>query len=144
MTSPVIYGDAKDDIADIEKRPVWAAMGRGATGRCPNCGRGRLFWRFLKVVDRCPACAEEFHHHRADDAPPYITMIIVGHLAIGTILHLEMTIEPNPMLYLWFVLPGVFVVSLAILQPIKGAIVGLQWAKRMHGFDPNDPDKQPA
>ncbi|NOZ31699.1 MAG: DUF983 domain-containing protein [Alphaproteobacteria bacterium] len=140
MTQPIIYGEADAP----QKRPVWPAIGRGARGRCPNCARGKLFRRYLKVVDRCEVCAEEFFHHRADDAPPYITMLIVGHLAIGAMLHLEMTIEPDPRLYLWVILPAIVVVSLAILQPIKGAIVGLQWAHRMHGFDPENADELSA
>ena len=60
----------------------FTALKRGFLQRCPACGRGRLFGRFLKVADRCRACGTEFHHHRADDFPPYIVMLIVGHVVV--------------------------------------------------------------
>jgi uncharacterized protein (DUF983 family) len=103
-----------------------SAMGRGALNRCPACGRGRLFGRFLKVADRCEACGTEFHHHRADDFPPYIVMFIVGHLVGYGILMTETRMDV-PM---WFHL----VLCLGLLQPVKGAVVGLQYALGMHGF----------
>jgi len=33
--------------------------------------------------------------------------------------------------------------SLALLQPVKGAVVGMQWALKMHGFDDNPPEGIP-
>ena len=112
----------------------FTALKRGFLQRCPACGRGRLFGRFLKVVDRCQACGTEFHHHRADDFPPYIVMLIVGHVVVYGILQAENRFElPLPVhLALW---PALTVVlALALLQPVKGAVVGLQYALGMHGF----------
>ena len=54
--------------------------------KCPACGKGAMFNAYLKVNDRCPACGEELHHHRADDAPPYFTMLIVGHIVVALVL----------------------------------------------------------
>jgi hypothetical protein len=34
---------------------------------------------------------------------------------------------------IWLPLTGILTIGL--LQPVKGAIVALQWALRMHGFD---------
>src|SRR5882757_9284292 len=70
----------------LPKRDLFGSIWRGFLGRCPHCGEGKLFWRFLKVVDACPVCGEAFHHHRADDAPPYITIVLVGHLVVPTVL----------------------------------------------------------
>jgi uncharacterized protein (DUF983 family) len=64
-------------------RDVMQAMRRGFCGRCPNCGKGRLFRAFLKVVDRCDHCGEELSHHRADDAPAYFVILIVGHIVVA-------------------------------------------------------------
>ena len=123
----------------LERQPrdVWQAIGRGIMCRCPNCGRGKLFRAYLKVNDTCPACGEELFHHRADDLPPYISIVIVGHVLIGVMLHMEMTYQNvNPIYYLATLVPLAIVLPLALLPSIKGAVVGLQWANRMHGFDP--------
>ncbi|HEX2136807.1 MAG TPA: DUF983 domain-containing protein, partial [Microvirga sp.] len=71
----------------------WTAMKRGFLGRCPACGRGRLFGRFLKVAESCQVCGTEFHHHRADDFPPYIVMLVVGHVVVYGILQAENRLE---------------------------------------------------
>lgn len=119
---------------DAGQVPTLTAMTRGLLGRCPNCGKGRLFGRFLKVADHCDACGTEFHHHRADDFPPYIVMFIVGHLIGYGILMTETRMDV-PMwfhLALWPALT--LMLCLALLQPVKGAVVGLQYALGMHGF----------
>ncbi|WP_413987801.1 DUF983 domain-containing protein [Labrys okinawensis] len=124
-----------------QQRDVSLAMRRGAFGRCPNCGKGKIFTSYLKVAPRCSVCGEDLSHHRADDAPPYFTMLIVGHIVVAGILACVMTSD----IPLW-ILGVVFgtltvVLSLVLLPMIKGAIIGLQWANRMHGFSGEaDPD----
>ncbi len=127
-------------IAALPRRPLFKALTRGWRGKCPACGEGRLFSAYLKVNDTCPACGEELFHHRADDAPPYITILLVGHLLVGLMLHLEMVWSIPPMVYLLTLVPLAVVLPLLLLPPIKGAIVGLQWANYMHGFDPDNKD----
>jgi uncharacterized protein (DUF983 family) len=124
-------------------RNVWTAMGRGLRNRCPACGQGVIFGKFLKVDDRCGACGTELHHHRADDAPPYFTMLIVGHVVGGGVLSLEQYASPPMWLHaaIWF--PLTIILSLVLLPRIKGALIGLQWAHRMHGFG-GEPDRAEA
>jgi uncharacterized protein (DUF983 family) len=114
---------------------IFEAMKRGFAGRCPHCGQGRLFRAFLKVADRCPTCGEEMHHHRADDFPAYIVIVIVGHLLVPLVLAVETHFAPPYWLHmvLWPVVTAGL--ALSLLQPVKGAIVGLQWAAGMHGFE---------
>ncbi len=109
-------------------------MARGFMCRCPACGKGRLFRAFLKVADTCPHCAADLHHQRADDAPPYFTMMIVGHILIPAVVIVERVWHPEIWLQLSVWLPLTVLMTLGLLQPVKGAIVGLQWALRMHGF----------
>ena len=123
-------------------RDVWRAMWDGFRQRCPACGVGRLFGRYLKVNDACPACGEALHHHRADDAPPYFTILIVGHVVVGTILPVERAFMPPLWLHALLWLPLTLAMSLWLLPRIKGAIVGLQWAFYMHGF--GDAARTPA
>jgi uncharacterized protein (DUF983 family) len=111
------------------------AMARGARCTCPACGRGRLFTGFLKVADSCPVCGEELHHQRADDAPPYFTMFIVGHIVVPLVLLVEKLWHPTLVVHfiLWTIVT--LALTFALMPAVKGAIVGLQWALKMHGFD---------
>ncbi len=110
------------------------ALARGFRLRCPNCGRGRLFARYLKVAPDCANCAEPFHHHRADDAPAYFTMLIVGHVVVAGVLWAEITQVWPLWLHMAIWPPLVLALSLALLPRIKGFIVALQWSFGMHGF----------
>jgi uncharacterized protein (DUF983 family) len=114
---------------------VAQAMWRGFLGRCPHCGEGKLFARFLKVSDHCAACGEELFHQRADDFPAYLVIALVGHAVVPAILAVEMAYAPPLALQFVIWLPVTLVASLALLQPTKGAIVGLQWHSGMHGFE---------
>lgn len=119
------------------QRLVRPALVCGARGYCPNCGVGRLFRAYLKTVESCAHCGEDIHHHRADDAPPYFTILIVGHIIIPLLLMVEQTWKPDLWIHAAIWLPMTIVLSLVFLPIIKGALVGVQWALRMHGFDPN-------
>jgi uncharacterized protein (DUF983 family) len=127
----------------VEKRDVWAALKRGFRGRCPRCGKGKLFRAYLKVANNCSACGLDFTPHRADDLPAYLVIIMVGHIVVPTALLIETELSPPVWLQLSIYLPLTLVLSLLLLQPVKGAVVGLQWALRMHGFDENPPDGIP-
>ena len=118
------------------RRALWPALLRGLRGRCPNCGRGQIFRAYLKVADRCSVCHEAFHHHRADDAPAYFVILIVGHMVVPVALAIELAYRPPYWIQLAVWLPVTLALALLLLQPVKGAIVALQWAYRMHGFDP--------
>ncbi len=124
----------------LPHRPLGEAMKRGLLCRCPSCGRGKLFGNYLKVVPACASCGEDLSHERADDAPPYFTILLVGHIIVPLVLFVETRWQPDLVLQMAVWLPLTVLLALAFLQPIKGAIVGYQWAHYMHGFDPNGGD----
>jgi len=124
-------------------RSVFGSLLRGAALKCPACGTGAMFRRYLKVADACPHCGEALHHHRADDAPPYFTIVIVGHIVVGLVLAVEMVYRPPLWLHAALWLPLTLILTLVILPPVKGALVALQWALLMHGFDPDAKDEMP-
>ena len=95
---------------------------------------------FLKVDNNCSVCGLDFTHHRADDLPAYLVIIIVGHIVVPLALMIETNYSPPIALQLAIYLPLTFVASLVLLQPVKGAVVGVQWALRMHGFDEANPE----
>jgi uncharacterized protein (DUF983 family) len=127
----------------VEKRDVWSAMLRGLRGRCPRCGQGKLFRAFLKVGNDCSVCGLDYTPHRADDLPAYLVIVIVGHILVPVILWIETDYAPPVWLQLSIYLPVTLIASLGLLQPVKGAVVGVQWALRMHGFDENAPSEIP-
>ena len=127
------------DSAPAEKRDVWTALKRGFRCRCPRCGQGKLFRAFLKVDDACSACGLDFSPHRADDLPAYLVIVIVGHIVVPLALMIETNYSPPVALQLAIYLPLTLILSLVLLQPVKGAVVGMQWALRMHGFDEQNP-----
>ncbi len=124
------------DAKALPERSVGAAMRAGMRGRCPSCGKGSLFSAYLKVRDTCPACGEALHHQRADDAPPYFTITLVGHIVVPGLLLMERFLAPPMWVQAAIWLPATVILSLLLLPPIKGALIGLQWANYMHGFDP--------
>jgi len=117
----------------MEKK-VGLSLLQGLRGRCPACGEGHLFGRFMKVAPACDRCAEPFHHHRADDFPAYLVIFIVGHVIVPLTLYVEIAFMPPYWLHALIWLPLVIGMALALLQPVKGMIVALQWHTGMHGF----------
>lgn len=134
--APIVYrNDSKPS------RPIFGSLLRGAMLKCPACGLGRMFRRYLKVADACPHCSEELHHHRADDAPAYFTIVIVGHIVVSLVLAVEMAYRPALWLHMALWLPLTVILTFIFLPSVKGALVGLQWALRMHDFDPDSKEE---
>ncbi len=107
---------------------------RGLRGRCPACGEGHLFRAFLKVADHCETCGEPFRHHRADDFPAYLVIILVGHIVVPVAMWIEVAYSPAYWLQAAIGLPLIVGLAVGLLQPIKGAVVALQWHMGMHCF----------
>ncbi|MDK3073867.1 DUF983 domain-containing protein [Sedimentitalea sp. JM2-8] len=121
-------------IGDPEVRDLWPALLKGWRRKCPHCGSGPLLCSYLKVNDTCTVCREELHHHRADDGPAYLTILIVGHLMAPLLLLVFETFRPDPLILFTIFAVGCVALSLYLLPRLKGAIVGFQWARHMHGF----------
>lgn len=118
----------------MTERSVWTAIKRGFALRCPNCGAGRMFGSYLKVNADCPQCGEELHHQQADDAPPYLVILVVGHIVIPAAVAWQLAYEPPFWLYGVVIVTAIMGLSLWLLPRMKGAVIGIQWANRMHGF----------
>jgi uncharacterized protein (DUF983 family) len=117
-----------------DERPLKPAMLRGWRRRCPNCGAGPMLKSYLKVRDNCPVCGEALHHQRADDGPAYLTILVVGHIMAPTILWAFTEFRPDPLVLTAIFTVGTVALSLWLLPRMKGLMVAIQWAKRMHGF----------
>ncbi len=112
------------------RRSFWQAMGRGLGRRCPSCGQGRIFAGYLKVQPLCSSCGLALGTFRSDDAPPYFTIFIVGHVVLPLVLMVERFSAPPIWLQIAFWVPLTLAMTLALLPRVKGAVIGVQWATR--------------
>ena len=125
-------------IADTDERPFWPSLRKGWRRKCPRCGKGGLLHSYLKVNDACTSCDLDYSHHRADDGPAYLTILIVGHLMAPTLLIAFKVFRPEPLVLFSVFAVGCTSLSLYLLPRLKGAIVAFQWARQMHGFEETD------
>jgi uncharacterized protein (DUF983 family) len=109
----------------------WTAVRRGMRNRCPVCGGGRVFDGYLTVVPACPDCGAPLGRLRADDAPPYFTIFIAGHLLVPPVLWIEKAYQPAMWIHMALWLPLFTIACILLLRPVKGATVG--WMTRL-GF----------
>ncbi|MBZ0129278.1 MAG: DUF983 domain-containing protein [Rhodobacteraceae bacterium] len=123
---------APDDAGG--ERPMRPAMLRGWRLKCPSCGTGPLMRTYLKTRDTCTVCGEELHHHRADDGPAYMTILVTGHILAPLILVVYANLRPDPLIAAVVFCIGFSALALYMLPRFKGMFVAIQWAKRMHGF----------
>jgi uncharacterized protein (DUF983 family) len=107
---------------------------RGARGICPRCGTGPLFDGYLSVAPTCPDCGLDLTPQRADDGPAYLTIVIVGHVLVPLLVPVYQAWDPHPLLVALGFSAAAVALSLVLLPRLKGAMIGLQWAKRLHGF----------
>lgn len=131
-------------MAEI-KHPLLPAVLRGLKHRCPACGDGNLFRKYLKVEARCAACDEDLARYPADDGPAYLTIVLIGHLIIAPLLLFPFVWEVSP----WVTVPGILIplaaVTLLALSRVKGGWIGMMYAlgvtdrdHRLHTADAAD------
>ncbi len=129
-----------------EERPdFWTCIWRGWRGKCPRCGEGTLFSGFLKMRSHCPACELGLEPYRADDAPAYFTIFIVGHIVVPMVLAFEKWgAEPPLWLHAALWLPLSVGLALLLLPRIKGAVIALLWAHRIAAPKPSTGSFDPS
>ena len=116
---------------------------RGVRCRCPRCGEGRLFRKWLKPLERCPVCMLDLTPQRADDFPAYIAMIVTGHLMAPLIITLSKDFHLGPAAMFAILIPLAVAMMIGMLQPAKGAVIATQWWFGMHGFRKERPEPLP-
>jgi uncharacterized protein (DUF983 family) len=110
---------------------VLTGIRRGLAWRCPACGEGKLFAGFLRVAPRCPACGADNRIYPADDFPPYLTILVVGHVVVPLLMWSDRAWEPSVWVQTAIWLPVTALLCLALLPSMKGATIGLCWANGM-------------
>ena len=102
----------------------------GLRGRCPRCGEGRMFSGPLKLTDRCANCGLDYSFADAADGPAVFAILIVGFMVAGGALLFELSYEPPIWLHMLIWAPLIVVLALALLRPLKGLAVALQYVNR--------------
>ena len=111
----------------VNQVPMKLAARRAILGRCPCCGEGKLFRAYLKQVDNCSVCGEALGHIRADDAAPWLTIILVGHIFVPLML-VFVAFSTMPSWASAVIWSLIFVgLSLAILPRAKGLFIAILW-----------------
>jgi uncharacterized protein (DUF983 family) len=112
-----------------------SALIRGALGQCPRCGHGRLLHRYLKIVERCSGCNEAYGHFRVDDAAPWLTILLVGHITMPLVLAVEQNFDPAMWLGLSIYLPLIVLLTLGLLPRCKGLLLAVMWTTKAEGSE---------
>ena len=120
----------------MSEKSVWTGIKRGLARRCPNCGEGRLFSGYLKVRTPCEACGTDNSVYASDDLPPYITVLVVGHVFIPIFMWVDKAYEPSFVLQAAVWLPLMTLACLAMLPYAKGATLGVCWTHNLVRHEP--------
>ncbi|MSO67755.1 MAG: DUF983 domain-containing protein [Pseudolabrys sp.] len=107
--------------------PTELPIGRGLRGRCPACGKGRLFQGFLTLCPRCESCELDFSFADAGDGPAVFVILIGGAIVVFAALITEVAYQPPYWLHAMLWLPLILLVTLTPLRPIKGLLIALQY-----------------
>lgn len=120
--------------AERPERPFGPALARALRGRCPACGEGKMFAKFLKPTPACTHCGQGWDQHQADDFPSYIVILLLGHILVPLMIEVNsaLAIPLGVQAFLWPTLA--LLLAAALIQPAKAAVITFQWSRRMHGF----------
>jgi uncharacterized protein (DUF983 family) len=125
--------DRSDELRRFGRVPFSTAFRRGFRRRCPRCGEGRLVSGYLTMRERCERCGLGFEPYRADDAPAYFTILVVGHFIVAGVLLTEEFFHPESWLQMAIWLPMTLVATLLLLPFVKGAVIAAIWCSRQNG-----------
>jgi len=117
--------------ASGEERPIRRSLWRGFRKRCPGCGKGLIFGRYLKPVSACDNCGEPFGHIRTDDFAPWLTILILGHILLPVLGTIDYYFTPKLWIILLIAISLGTALSLLLLPYAKGFCLGLMWALRL-------------
>ena len=107
---------------------VMTGIKRGIRHRCPNCGEGRLYSKYLKVDLDCEVCGHHLAAYPADDGPAYFTILIIGHLFVAPLLLFPFIWKMSPTLVVPLTVLPLLGLTLLLLPRVKGAVIGALWA----------------
>jgi uncharacterized protein (DUF983 family) len=100
---------------------------RGLAGRCPRCGKGKLFNGFLTLQPRCESCGLDLSFADAADGPAFFVMFFSGFIVAGSALAVEALYSPPFWVHAVLWIPLILITTLVPLRPVKGLMIALQY-----------------
>ena len=99
----------------------------GLKGRCPRCGKGKLFAGFLALRPSCENCGLDFSFADSADGPAFFVMFLSGFIVAGSALAVEIIYAPPYWVHALLWGPLILLTTLAPLRPMKGLLIALQY-----------------
>lgn len=123
---------------EVARPALQVALARGVMGRCPNCGRGKLFSAYLKQVERCSECGARFGDIESDDAAPWFTILLAS-MAAAPLYFMFQTLLASHFITTMLLLVLIVVALILVLLPrVKGALLSAFWLLRLRRAAPDD------
>ncbi len=111
----------------LDEHSLHAPVMRGLAGRCPRCGKGKLFDGFLAMAPRCEACGLDYSFVDSADGPAFFVMFFAGFIVAGSALAVEVLYAPPYWVHALLWTPLILLTTLAPLRPMKGLLIALQY-----------------
>src|SRR6195256_4057051 len=111
------------DDAVTPPNPILA----GLAGRCPRCGKGKMFSGFLTLRPACDACGLDYAFIDAGDGPAVFVILLAGFIVVGSALVVEFKYAPPFWLHAVLWLPLILLTTLLPLRSMKSLLIALQF-----------------
>ena len=121
-------------MAEAPRHPV-SPLRAGLLCRCPNCGQGRLYSGYLKIVEACATCGSALRKHDAGDGPAVFVVLVVGGIIVGLAMWVELSYQPPYWVHGVIWLPAILGGCLGALRPAKALMIALQFKLKVLDFD---------
>jgi uncharacterized protein (DUF983 family) len=102
----------------------------GPAGRCPRCGKGKLFQGFLALRPRCEVCGLDYSFVDAGDGPAVFIMFFAGFIVVAAALGVEVAYQPPFWVHAVLWVPLIVLLTVGPLRPMKGLMIALQYHHR--------------
>jgi uncharacterized protein (DUF983 family) len=127
-------------MPDEEPSASHLPVGRGLVGRCPRCGKGKLFRGFLTLAPRCERCGLDYSFADSGDGPAVFVILIAGFIVVGAALVVEALYEPPYWVHALLWGPLILITTLWPLRAMKGLMIALQYHHQAAEGRPSDGD----
>jgi uncharacterized protein (DUF983 family) len=123
-------------VAMAQRDSIRTVLGRGLRTKCPRCGEGPLFRRWIETHERCPACRLLYQRNYGDI---WIYMLILDRIPIlfGIALLYFGFRATN-----WIAVTGFAIAMglplLATMRNRQGLALALDYLSRVYMPDPSD------
>ena len=107
--------------------PPLSPVTTGLGGKCPRCGKGKLFVGYLTLAQSCSVCGLSFDFADSGDGATWFVMLFACVFGVGSILGVEIAYSPAWYIHVLIAIPVLIILPIILLRPAKGFLVSQQW-----------------